>query len=331
MAFGLVSATHAVGSSTAPVTVYMPLRGLASHTSYYFEVVATNAAGTSLGSPTSFLTTGAPIIVAQSIRDLATTSVTLAGTVIPDGHATRWYFQYGTTPAYGANTTIRSAGSGVGEVNVARAVASLVPNTVYYFRLVAVSVDGTVVGADVPFETPGPTLSSSVSAVTFGAAATLSGNVPSGAANENVAIYGQAATATSYVELATVLTGAGGNWAYAVQPGIGTSYKVIWHGESSPTISIGVSPSVTLREPAHGRFVTHVAAASSLRGRLVRLQRFEHGTWRNIAERRLNRDSSASFRPSLPSGRSRLRVYVTAFQAGPGYLAGLSGVHTYKL
>jgi hypothetical protein len=219
----------------------------------------------------------------------------------------------------------------VGEVNVARAVASLVPNTVYYFRLVAVSVDGTVVGADVPFETPGPTLSSSVSAVTFGAAATLSGNVPSGAANENVAIYGQAATATSYVELATVLTGAGGNWAYAVQPGIGTSYKVIWHGESSPTISIGVSPSVTLREPAHGRFVTHVAAASSLRGRLVRLQRFEHGTWRNIAERHLNRDSSASFRPSLPSGRSRLRVYVTAFQAGPGYLAGLSGVHTYKL
>jgi len=329
--FGLVSATHAIGSSTAPVTPSMPLRHLMAHMSYYFEVVATNAAGTSLGSEISFLTTGSPIVVAQSIRDLATTSVTLAGTVIPDGHATRWYFQYGATLAYGASTTIGSAGSGMVDVDVARAIAGLGPNTLYHFRLVAVSVDGTVVGADMPFETPGPSLASSSSAVNFGTTVTLSGNVPTGAANENVAIYGQAGTAPSFVELATVLTGTGGNWAFVVQPGIGTNYKAIWHSESSPTIAIAVSPSVSLREPSRGRFVTHVAAASSLNGRLVRLQRLEHGLWRTVAERHLNRDSSASFRPSLPAGRSRLRVYLTAYQAGPGYLAALSGVHGYKL
>jgi hypothetical protein len=272
-----------------------------------------------------------PIIVAQSMRDLATTSVTLAGTVIPDGHATRWYFQYGTTLAYGASTAIGSAGAGMKDVAVARAIAGLSPNTVYHFRLVAVSVDGTVAGADIPFETPGPSLASSSSAVNFGAAATLSGNVPTDAANENIAIYGQAATAPSFVELATVLTGTDGNWAYVVQPGIGTSYKAIWHGESSPTVVVAVSPSVTLREPSRGRFVTHVAAASSLSGRLVRLQRLEHGLWRTVASRQLNRNSSVSFRPSLPAGRSRLRVYLTAYQAGPGYLAALSGVHSYKL
>jgi hypothetical protein len=116
-----------------------------------------------------------------------------------------------------------------------------------------------------------------------------------------------------------------------VQPGIGTSYKAIWHGEFSPTVSIAVSPSVSLREPAAGRFVTHVAAALSLNGRIVRLQRLEHGLWRTVAARHLNRDSSASFRPSLPAGRSRLRVYLTAFQAGPGYVAALSGVHGYKV
>ncbi len=331
LAFGLVSATRPVGSSTAPVMVRIPLRRLAAYTSYYFEVVATNAAGTSYGSPISFLTTGSPIIVAQAFRDLATTSVTLAGTVIPDGHATRWYFQYGTTLAYGASTKVGGSGSGTRAVDVARAIAGLSPNTVYHFRLIAVSVDGTVAGADMPFQTPGPTLSSSLGAVTFGAAATLSGNVPSAVANENVAIYGQAATAPSYLELATVLTGADGNWAYAVQPGIGTSYKVIWRGESSPVISIAVSPSITLREPSRGRFVTHVAAASSLHGRLARLQRLEHGIWRTVAARHLNRNSSAAFRPSLASGRSRLRVYVTAYQAGPGYLAGLSGVHAYRL
>jgi hypothetical protein len=330
-ALGQVSAIRALGSSTAPVTLSVPLRGLLAHTSYYFDVVATNAAGTSLGSQISFVTTGVPIIVAQSIRDLATTSVTLAGTIIPDGHETRWYFQYGTTLAYGVNTALGSSGSGIGEVDVARAIAGLSPNAVYYFRLVAVSVDGTVVGAGIPFETPGPSLASSSSAVTFGSAAMLSGNVPTSSPNENVVIYGQAGTAPSFVELATVLTGTGGNWAYVVQPGIGTSYKAIWHGESSPIVSIAVSPAVSLREPSVGRFVTHVAAGLSLNGRLVRLQRLEHGIWRTVAARHLNRDSSASFRPALPAGRSRLRVYLTAYQAGSGYVAALSGVHGYKV
>jgi hypothetical protein len=330
-AFGLVSPTRALGSSTGPVTVSMPLRRLVAHTSYYVQVVATNAAGTSFGGQIAFATTGSPSITAQSIRDLTPTSVTLVGALIPDGHATRWYFQYGTSLAYGANTTVGSAGSGMGEVDVARGIANLSANTPYYFRLVAVSADGTVVGADVPFETPGPSLGSSSSVLNFGTSATLSGNVPSGAANENVAIYGEPGTAPSFVELATVLTGTGGNWAYVVQPGIGTTYKVIWHDESSPSLSIAVSPSVTLREPSRGRFVTHVAAASSLTGRVVRLQRLEHGLWRTVAARQLNRDSSVSFRPSLPAGRSRLRVYLTAYQAGAGYLAALSGVHSYKL
>jgi hypothetical protein len=330
-AFAQLSSARALGSATSPVTLVMPLRGLAAHTSYSFEIVATNAVGTSYGDEISFVTTGAPIIVAQSIRDLATTSATLAGTVMPDGHETRWYFQYGTTLAYGASTTIGSAGSGMADVDVARAITGLSPNSVYHFRLVAVSVDGTVVGADMPFETPGPSLASSSSAVNFGTAATLSGNVPSGAANENVAIYDQAGSAPSFVELANLLTGTGGNWAYVVQPGIGTNYKAIWHGESSSTVAIAVSPSVSLREPSRGRFVTHVAAASSLDGRLVRLQRLENGFWHTIAARDLNRDSSTSFRPSLPTGRSRLRVYLTAYQAGPGYLAGLSGVHGYKV
>jgi len=330
-ALGLAAAAHAIGSSTSPVTVSVRLHGLAAHTSYYFEVVAANAAGTTFGTQVSFLTTGAPIIAAQSIRDLTTTSVTLDGTVIPDGHEAKWYFQYGPTITYGVNTAAASAGSGMGSVAVARAIVGLTPNTVYHFRLVAESRDGVVVSSDTPFETPGPSLSTSLGAVTFGATVTLSGNVPSGAANQVVAIYGEAATEPSFVELATVLTGIGGSWAYGVRPGIGTNYKAIWHSEISPTISVGVSPSVTLREPSHGRFVTHVAGGSRFNGRLVRLQRLEHGIWHNVAQRRLNGDSSASFRPSLPAGQSRIRIYLTTYQAGPGYLAALSGIHRYKL
>jgi hypothetical protein len=330
-ALGLVSAAHAVGSSVSPVTVHIPLRHLAAHTSYYFEAVATNAVGSTPGSAVSFLTTGAPIVAAQSIRALTPTSVTLAGSVIPDGHVTRWYFQYGTTTAYGATTKVGDAGSSMDTVAVGRSVPGLAANTVYHFRLIAVSADGTVADGDSAFETPGPTLSSSFGTVNFGIASMLTGTVPSGAANEDVAVYGQEATSLSYVELATVLTGSGGSWSYLAQPRISTNYKVIWHNESSPVVSIGVSPAVTLREPAHGRFVSHVVAATSLRGRLVRLQRLEHGVWRTVAARPLNRGSSVTFQPSLPKGRSQLRVYVTAFQAGAGYLAGLSGVHAYRL
>ena len=305
-----------------------------AHTSYYFEVVAANAAGTTFGTQVSFLTTGAPIIAAQSIRDLTTTTVTLDGTVIPDGHETKWYFQYGPTPTYGVNTAVASAGSGMGGVDVARAVVGLTPNTVYHFRLVAESRDGVVVGSDTPFETPGPSLSSSSNAVIFGSTVTLSGNVPSGAANQVVAIYGEAFTEPSFVELATVLTGIGGSWAYGVQTEDRHElpWKAIWHSGrfAGDRFSSGREPSVTLREPSPGRFVTHVAGGSRFNGRLVRLQRFEHGIWRNVAQRRLNGDSSASFRPSLPTGQSRIRVYLTAFQAGPGYLAALGWIRRYK-
>ena len=292
--------------------------------------MATNAAGTSLAGDGTFVTSGPPIVTAQSSGALTPTTAQLTGTVIPDGHATTAYFQFGSSASYGANTAAVHLGATMAPVALSRSLAGLSANTTYHFRLVAVSAAGTVTGGDATFTTPGPTLTASASGIDFGRSATLSGTIPSGAANEPVSIYSQAAGTDSFVAAVTVLTGSGGGWSYGVSPRIGTLYKAIWKGEVSPQFSLTVSPSVTLRARSGGVFVSHVTAGRSLGGKVIRLQRLVKGTWRTVASARLDRTSSASLQPSLPRGRSRLRMFLTAFQAGGGYSAGYSAAHVFR-
>ncbi|HTU84498.1 MAG TPA: hypothetical protein VMF57_02925 [Solirubrobacteraceae bacterium] len=86
-------------------------------------------------------TTGTASSVAQS-------SATLTGTVNPNGQATTYYFQYGTSTTYGTQTTPASVGSGSTPVAVHTAILGLTPNTTYHYQLVAQSSAGTTYGAD---------------------------------------------------------------------------------------------------------------------------------------------------------------------------------------
>jgi hypothetical protein len=93
------------------------------------------------------------------------TSATLDAQLDPHGAATSYYFQYGTTSAYGSDAPLLSAsspagqaiGSGEGYGEVVQHVQGLQPGVVYHFRAVAVSeVSGepeTVYGADQTFVT----------------------------------------------------------------------------------------------------------------------------------------------------------------------------------
>jgi hypothetical protein len=75
-------------------------------------------------------------------------SASLNGTVNPHGSETTYYFQYGATAAYGAQTTSAPAGSGTTSVPVSQAVAGLQAGASYHYRLVAVSAAGTAAGRD---------------------------------------------------------------------------------------------------------------------------------------------------------------------------------------
>ena len=78
---------------------------------------------------------------------------TLRGKVTPEGTATTYQFEYGTTPSYGqsAPAAPAPAGSGFKEASVSQVVEGLEANRVYHYRIVASSSEGTSYGRDRTF------------------------------------------------------------------------------------------------------------------------------------------------------------------------------------
>lgn len=324
LSYGLATVAHGVGNATTSSHVGIAVSHLAENTTYFVRAVASNAAGTTVGAALSFTTLGPPIVTTGAVGSIGANQATLNGTVDPGGHPTTWYFQYGTTENYGFKSSRQSVAATAQVLTVTAAAVGLAPGTLYHARLVAENDAGTTLGPDVTFTTPGPTLSSSSPNVVFGRGVVLSGAIPVPTVNSPVVIFEQRPTDPSFVEKATVLTGPGGAWSYTVQPKLATAYKALWNGLATPVVTIGVEPSVTLRELARNRFTTHVRTDHALEGRLVRLQLNNGGKWKAVAAARLDSSASAVFQAKLPHRRVQLRVLITSFQAGPGYLSGYS-------
>ena len=161
-AYGAKTAVGSAGTGTAATSVSAAITGLAAHTTYHARLVATSAVGTTTGPDVTFTTavscaphTGtAPAVVTKPATGLSTTGAKLTGSVTPNGCATTYVFDYGTTSAYGATTSSHSAGSGTAAVAVSTSISKLTPSTTYHFRLVATSATGTSDGADATFTTP---------------------------------------------------------------------------------------------------------------------------------------------------------------------------------
>jgi len=100
--------------------------------------------GTGLPPPAS-VTTG-------PVGEIAGIYVTLNGTVVSQGPGT-FYFQYGTSSAYGeATPTLPLASSSTAQLLAA--TLSLSPGTTYHYRIVATNLAGTAYGADQVFTIP---------------------------------------------------------------------------------------------------------------------------------------------------------------------------------
>jgi hypothetical protein len=127
-----------------------------------------------------------PLVTTGGAAQVTITTATLTGTVNPRGLTTSYFFQYGTTTAYGTRTPSTSAGKGGAGVAAAAQVTGLAPNTRYHYRLLAHNSDGTVAGNDRTLTTPrqplGLALSAAPNPVVFGGLTTLSGTL-SGTSN----------------------------------------------------------------------------------------------------------------------------------------------------
>ena len=189
----------------------------------------------------------------------------------------------------------------------------------YRDALVPTSV-GTIKVAGAP---PAVSLATSLPQITYGTRITLSGQINSKKAGENVQLnylaYGQGSEAV----LATVITGADGTFSFNVTPKVLTTYRATWKTASSLPVQTAVAPSISF-----GRlngFVTRVFAGRSMARKQVQLQRFTNfGQWVTIKRVSLDLNSRARFQVPLPVGPNRLRIAMSVNQAGAGYLAGFS-------
>ncbi len=108
-----------------------------------------------------------------------TSTATLNGGINPRGVETSYFFQYGTTTSYGAQTTPVAVGASTVKVRVSQAITGLQPGTTYHYRLVATSAAGTTDGQDVAFTTKKIPLTFKIAAIpdpdVFGSQFSVSG------------------------------------------------------------------------------------------------------------------------------------------------------------
>jgi hypothetical protein len=295
------------------------------------SVSSPNGSGTTFGANQSFVTPGPPAAVTETSQSVGTTTATLVGTVNPGGLSTNWFFQYGTTTAYGSETPSENIGSGTSTMSVSAPIASLAAGVGYHFRLVAVSSAGTSYGADATFSTtPALTLNTHTLEVVHGNVVPLSGIVAGGATGVTVTITAEPYGMSSFATVGTTLTRTNGAYVFYARPHIGTTYQASANGGSSQTVAVAVRPSITVKRIAHGRLEAHVSAGVQLIGRNVKLQRLESGRWVTLKQTHINSLSNAILSSTaLPHGHSTIRIALSVNEAGPGLLAGFSRVFSY--
>jgi hypothetical protein len=209
----------------------------------------------------------APLVTTGGAAQVTISSATLTGTVNPRGLSTSYYFQYGTTTAYGSRTASTAAGKGGAGVAAAAQISGLGSNTKYHYRLIAHNSDGTTAGNDRTFRTPrqplGLALSATPNPVVFGGLTTLSGTL-SGTGNTGRAVQLQQNPfpfTSGFSNVANAqLTDAAGNFSFTVlSVPLTTQYRVLVASNQaivSPVVTVSVQvlvrTSVTHRHVRRG-------------------------------------------------------------------------------
>ena len=127
----------------------------------------------------SFKFASNPIVTTTAATGISCTGATLNGSVNPNGLATTYNFEWGTTVAYGNTTPTVSAGFGSTAVNVNATISGLTGGTTYHFRIVAVNSDGSSNGNDMTFVPCTAIVTTTAASAIAMTTATAGGNVTS--------------------------------------------------------------------------------------------------------------------------------------------------------
>jgi hypothetical protein len=211
-----------------------------------------------------------PNVSTKPATSITSTSAKLNGTVDPQNQATTYYFEFGTSTAYGTRTVTQSAGSSSRSIGVSSTISGLAAATTYHYRVVASNGTGTTLGADQSFTTNGPPAATTGSATSVGVTtATLTGSVdPKGLTASWHFDYG---TTTSYGSKTPSNSAGSASGAAAVSAAIsGLAPATTYHFRLVASSSAGTTdgadltfatpPAVTIGTDGYrvvaGRFVT---------------------------------------------------------------------------
>lgn len=298
--YGSRTATASAGAGSADVSVTNAVVSLAPNTTYHYRLVASNASGTALGADVSFKTPKppAPVVVSRPATNVGQSSATLNGTVNPEGQATSYVFQYGTSSAYGSQTPSVSAGSGTKTVAVSAGIGALAPNTTYHYRLAATNVNGTSYSHDFSFRTAvlpaGVTLFALPGAITFGQLTSLSGRVLAPRPSHlTVTLQSASDRLGPWTDAGSAAVSSSGVYSFAsLSPAANTYYRVLADGATSTVALVSVHFRVGLRvsrlHPPRGSLVRfHGRVGPGQNGLPVLIQRLGPGGWHTIRRTRL--------------------------------------------
>jgi plastocyanin len=178
------------------------------------------------------------------------------------------------------------------------------------------------------------TLAASQTTVVYGGSVALTGELSTGTAGETVEVLAlRFGVTTAAVAVSTTTTTPRGEFRIAVKPVIRTVYRVRWKDKTSGAVTINVRPRIGfgIVSVPRGLFTAKATSERSYAGRIVFFQRrTRFGEWVTLKRVRLGALSTARFHARLPKGVSRVRVYMTPTQAGPGYLAGISAARLVR-
>ena len=255
-----------------------------------------------------------PSATTEAATSITSSSATLTGEVNPNGEATTFYFEYGTTTAYGTRTSDQGPTAAERRnIDVSAPISGLSPGTEYHFRLVAVNPSGTRLGRDRRFTTPSNlTLAVRPSRTVFGRPLLLSGQLggPEIAAVD-VRLEANPYPFDGFKRVAETKTDAAGAYAFNNTPTVNTVYRTVASTKpatESVPVTVPVSPRISLgirRSGSGRRFAGSVAPAHT--GATIRIQRRVGSRWRTV-----KRVVLAATRDPARSG------YVTRIRVGSG-------------
>jgi hypothetical protein len=273
------------------------------------RALGAGALALTLALPAAAQAATAPGVTTGGAASIAQQTARLTGAVDPNGDATTYQFQYGTTSAYGSVTPEQTVG-GDGRKTITADISGLAPATRYHYRLIARNSKGLSKAGDRSFKTKvqplGVTFAATPNPLPFGGTTTLGGQLTgTGNGGREVVLQSNPFPYTQGFKPVgnKLVTDASGSFSFGLMAvPFNTQYRVALPDKPSvvsPIVVVSVSVLVSTRL---GTKTVHKGHKLTFRGSIrpavdgtpIAIQKQRNGKWVTVSGTVARHNSSAS-------------------------------------